>query len=76
MWETLQSIPPGQRNATLVAALADYQLGKKLESAMRKVLREELAQLDLHPAASPQTPAQDKPKKAVPQQAFDFLASL
>ena len=71
VWHDLCSVPSGQRNAYILDALAQYRLGKGLESTLRRVLREELA----GKAAAQPAPA---PAKAgvIPSQALDFLASL
>ena len=71
VWHDLCSVPSGQRNAYILDALAQYRLGKGLESTLRRVLREELA----GKAAAQPAPA---PAQAgvIPSQALDFLASL
>lgn len=67
-WQLLRAVPDGQRNEFLVDAILSKQRENTWEIALRKVLREELSDLDLQPAA--------RPKAKAPQQALDFLASL
>lgn len=67
-WQLLRAVPEGQRNDYLVEAILCKSRQEVWETALRKVLREELSTLDLQPAA--------RPKAKAPQQALDFLASL
>ena len=71
VWHDLCSVPSGQRNAYILDALAQYRLGKGLESTLRRVLREELAgKANAQPATAPAKAG------VIPSQALDFLASL
>jgi len=67
-WQLLCFVPEGQRNDFLVEAILCKNEQKSWENAFRKVIREELANIDLQPSSHP--------KDKAPQQALDFLASL
>ncbi len=73
VWHDLCSVPSGQRNAYILDALAQYRLGKGLESTLRRVLREELAG---KAAAQPAPDKNGAKARGIPSQALDFLASL
>lgn len=61
-------MPEGQRSGFLVEAILCKNQQEAWETAFRRVLREELAGMDLEPGS--------KPKAKAPQQALEFLASL
>ena len=70
-WTILEQIPSGQRKAFLVQAILATEQDNRLEKVIRKVMWEELQQLDLA-AAVPQM----QPLASVPSAALDFLSSL
>lgn len=69
-WAILKQIPAGQRKAFLVQAILATEQDDRLEKIIRKVMQEELQQLDL--AAVPR----ERPAEPVPPAAIDFLSSL
>lgn len=69
-WAILEQIPTGQRKAFLVQAILATEQDDRLEKTIRKVMQEELQQLDL--AAVPC----ERPAEPVPPAAIDFLSSL
>lgn len=69
-WAILEQIPSGQRKAFLVQAILATEQDDRLERVIRKVMQEELQQLDL--AAVPR----ERPSEPVPPAAIDFLFSL
>ena len=69
-WTILEQIPSGQRKAFLVQAILATEQDDRLERVIRKVMQEELQQLDL--AAVPR----ERPAEPVPPAALDFLSSL
>ena len=69
-WAILEQIPSGQRKAFLVQAILATEQDNRLEKTIRKVMQEELQQLDL--AAVPR----ERPAEPVPPAALDFLSSL
>lgn len=69
-WTILEQIPSGQRKVFLVQAILATEQDNRLEKTIRKVMQEELKQLDL--AAVPR----ERPAEPVPPAALDFLSSL
>ena len=69
-WALLCNIPPGQRNDYLAKAILCKAEQDPLEKTMRRVLREELAGIQLSTAIQPSEGT------GIPPQALDFLASL
>lgn len=69
-WTILEQIPSGQRKVFLVQAILATEQDDRLEKIIRKVMQEELQQLDL--AAVPR----ERPAEPVPPAALDFLSSL
>lgn len=69
-WAILEQIPSGQRKAFLVQAILATEQDDRLERVIRKVMQEELQQLDL--AAVPR----ERPSEPVPPATIDFLSSL
>lgn len=69
-WTILEQIPSGQRKVFLVQAILATEQDNRLEKTIRKVMQEELQQLDL--AAVPR----ERPAEPVPSAALDFLSSL
>lgn len=69
-WTILEQIPSGQRKVFLVQAILATEQDNRLEKTIRKVMQEELQQLDL--AAVPRK----RPAEPVPPAALDFLSSL
>ena len=69
-WATLEQIPSGQRKAFLTRAILATEQDDRLEKIIRKVMQEEIQQLDL--AAVPH----ERPAEPVPPAAVDFLSSL
>jgi len=69
-WTILEQIPSGQRKVFLVQAILATEQDNRLEKTIRKVMQEELQQLDL--AAVPR----ERPAEPVPPAALDFLSSL
>ena len=69
-WTILEQIPSGQRKAFLTQAILATEQDDRLEKTIRKVMQEELQQLDL--AAVPR----ERPAEPVPPAAIDFLSSL
>ena len=69
-WTILEQIPSGQRKVFLVQAILATEQDNRLEKTIRKVMQEELQQLDL--AAVPR----ELPAEPVPPAALDFLSSL
>ena len=67
-WEILQSVPEGQKSAFLVQAILETARKEELETALRRVLREELKASPSHPA-----PQQEK---TIPKEMMGFLDSL
>ena len=69
-WAILEQIPSGQRKAFLTRAILATEQDDRLEKIIRKVMQEELQQLDLT------TVPREQPTKPVPPAALDFLSSL
>ena len=69
-WAILEQIPSGQRKAFLTRAILATEQDDRLEKIIRKVMQEEIQQLDL--AAVPH----ERPTEPVPSAALDFLSSL
>ena len=69
-WTILEQIPSGQRKVFLVQAILATEQDNRLEKTIRKVMQEELQQLDL--AAVPR----ERPAEPVPPAALDVLSSL
>ena len=69
-WKLLCNVPPGQRNDFLAAAILCKAEQNPLEKTVRRVVREELAQVQFNAVTAPKSDA------AIPAQALDFLASL
>lgn len=69
-WTILTQIPSGQRKAFLVQAILATEQDDRLEKIIRKVMQEELQQLDL--VAVPR----ERLAEPVLPAAIDFLASL
>ena len=69
-WGILTQIPSGQRKAFLVQAILATEQDDKLEKIIRKVMQEELRQLDITAAPG------KRPAEPVPPAALDFLSSL
>ena len=69
-WAILMQIPSGQRKAFLTRAILATEQDDRLEKIIRKVMHEELQQLDL--ADVPR----EQPTEPVPPAAIDFLSSL
>ena len=69
-WAILEQVPSGQRKTFLVQAILATEQDDRLEKIIRKVMQEELQQLDL--AAVPHEHTADP----VPAAAIDFLSSL
>ena len=69
-WVTLNRVPSGQRKTFLVQAILATEQDDRLERIIRKVVQEEIQQLDL--AAVPYEHTVDP----VPAAAIDFLSSL
>lgn len=69
-WTILEQIPSGQRKVFLVQVILATEQDNRLEKTIRKVMQEELQQLDL--AAVPR----ERPAEPVPPAALDFLSSL
>ena len=70
-WTILTQIPSGQRKAFLVQAILATEQDDRLEKIIRKVMQEELRQLDLAAVVQHEPPAEP-----VPPAAIDFLSSL
>lgn len=69
-WAILAQIPSGQRKAFLTRAILATEQDDRLEKIIRKVMQEELQQLDLTAVPS------KRPPEPVPPAAIDFLSSL
>ena len=69
-WAIIEQIPSGQRKAFLTRAILATEQDDRLEKIIRKVMQEELQQLDL--TAVPH----ERPAEPVPAAALDFLSSL
>lgn len=69
-WSILTQIPSGQRKAFLTQAILATEQDDRLEKIIRKVMQEEIQQLDL--TAVPN----ERPSEPVPPAALDFLSSL
>ena len=67
-WEILQTVPEGQKSAFLVKAILDSARQDALESALRRILREELQ-------AVPSKPAQQL-EETIPPEMLGFLNTL
>ena len=67
-WEILQAVPEGRKSAFLVKAILDCARQDGLESALRRILREELQ-------AVPSQPAQ-QPEETIPPEMLGFLNTL
>ncbi len=66
-WEILQAVPEGQRTAFVARALLQSTERNVLEHTLRRVLKEEMHEIQIQPPAE---------EKAVPSQMLDFLAGL
>lgn len=66
-WEILQAVPEGKKTAFVAGAILRSREEEALERALRRVLREELRTVRIHPSAVEET---------VPGQMLDFLAGL
>ncbi|WP_419518065.1 plasmid segregation centromere-binding protein ParR [Gemmiger sp.] len=69
-WAILEQIPSGQRKAFLVQAILATEQDDRLEKIIRKVMQEELRQIDLTDLP------REQPTEPVPVAALDFLSSL
>ena len=69
-WAILGQIPSGQRKAFLTQAILATEQNDRLEKIIRKVMQEELRQLDLSDVPH------ERPTESVPPAALDFLSSL
>ena len=69
-WTILEQIPSGQRKAFLARTILATEQDDRLEKIIRKVMQEELQQLDL--TAVPH----ERSGESVPPAALDFLSSL
>lgn len=69
-WAILEQIPSGQRKAFLVQAILATEQDDRLEKIIRKVMQEELRQIDLTDLP------REQPTEPVPIAALDFLSSL
>ena len=69
-WAILEQIPSGQRKAFLTRAILATEQDDRLEKIIRKVMQEELQQLDLTAVPG------ERPAEPVPPAAIDFLSSL
>ena len=67
-WETLQTVPEGQKSAFLVRANLQSVRHEALEDSLRRVLREERQAVPSQPAG--------EPEGTVPQEMLGFLSSL
>ena len=67
-WAILEQIPSGQRKAFLTRAILATEQDDRLEKIIRKVVQEEIQQLDLTAVPS------KRPAKPVPPAALDFLS--
>ena len=66
-WEILQAVPEGKKTAFVAGAILRSREEEALEQTLRRVLREELRTVSIHPSAGEET---------VPGQMLDFLAGL
>lgn len=66
-WELLCAVPEGQRSAYVTELLYRSATQTDEDEHLRKIIREELARLELRPAEK---------KTAIPSQSLNFLASL
>ena len=64
-WALLQAVPEGQKSAFLVKAILDSTGQDALESALRRILREELQ-------AVPSQPVR-QPEEVIPPEMLGFL---
>ena len=69
-WSILTQIPSGQRKTFLVQAILATEQDDRLEKIIRKVMQEELRQIDLTDLP------REQPTEPVPVAALDFLSSL
>lgn len=69
-WAILEQIPSGRRKAFLVQAILATEQDDRLEKIIRKVMQEELRQIDLTDLP------REQPTEPVPVAALDFLSSL
>lgn len=69
-WAILEQVPSGQRKAFLVQAILATEQDDRLEKIIRKVMQEELRQIDLTDLP------REQPTEPVPVAALDFLSSL
>ena len=70
-WELLQQTPSASRKEFLVQAILATEQTDRLEKSIRKVVREELKEVNITNAV-PNPP----PENAIPDSALDFLNSL
>lgn len=80
-WESLQSVPDGQRNDFLVRAILRMQEDTVLEETLRRVLHEELQALPSQLGPVPERAEEDAVpeasfEQAIPQEMLGFLADL
>ena len=69
-WAILEQVPSGQRKTFLTLAILATEQDDRLEKIIRKVVQEEIQQLDLTTVPS------KRPAEPVPPAALDFLSSL
>ena len=69
-WAILEQITSGQRKAFLTRAILAIEQDDRLEKIIRKVMQEEIQQLDLAAVSH------ERPAEPVPPAAVDFLSSL
>ena len=77
-WETLQSKKKGERIGFITDAILRGDTDAPWEETLRRILREELAQIEFA-AEKPPTPKGDgknRKQAGIPQSALDFLSSL
>lgn len=72
-WTLLQAVPQRRRGDYIVQAILRSQENECFESLLRRVMREELQQMEKRPA--PAVPKETTPQQ-VPEQMLDFLQSL
>ena len=70
-WELLQQMPSARRKEFLVQSILAAEQTDRLEKSIRKVVREELQEVNITNAV-PSPP----PENAIPNSALDFLNSL
>ena len=70
-WEILQSVPNGQKNASLVQTILQSADSENLIEKIRMVFREELKEVQISPEKST-----GKQEDEIPAQMLDFLSSM